>query len=246
MSPRMVQRRQVQRRRSLIEIHPLQSWSSWAAQPVAEHQDANADQNQRPKPSYPVKRKPTEIVQEKKHTEGDQNDGSYRAILAPGLQRVNRRFAEIPGPRGAHGIKSHVKNKTSKQKREQDIGAIADIAAQAHDHGSEHHDMNQRLVILAVVNGAKSRKKAKNKSNAGTAGGTAYGGRSRQGGCGNFRARRCRRSYSRNSHDAGEAIFAIENIAHRANARRAHGLAAVAAVTDGVHIGMDGTLHGIL
>src|SRR5262249_8925950 len=45
---------------------------------------------------------------------------------------------------------------------------------------------------------------------------------------------------------AGEAIFAVENVAHRAHAHRAHGLAAIPAVADCVRLRMDGTLHGIL
>src|ERR1700675_3592448 len=44
----------------------------------------------------------------------------------------------------------------------------------------------------------------------------------------------------------GQAILAIENVAHGPDTSRAHGLAAIAAIAGCVHIGMDGTLHGIL
>src|SRR6202035_4316687 len=72
---RMVQRRQLQRMRSLICWPPttfsapiparilLRSRS--ASQPIAEHQDTDTNENEGPETLYSVKREPREIVQKK-------------------------------------------------------------------------------------------------------------------------------------------------------------------------------------
>src|SRR5216684_8786385 len=72
-----------------------------------------------------------------------------------------------------------------------------------------------------------------------------------QTGCGHLILRLWRRSSrvwgrSGDSNDARQALFAVENVPHGTHTRRAHDLAAIPAVTDRVHIGMDGTPHGIL
>src|SRR5207248_10020920 len=63
MRPRITQRRQLQRMRSLIEIHPSPLRTPF--EPIAKHQNAYADQHQRPKTRDPPEREPVKIVQQK-------------------------------------------------------------------------------------------------------------------------------------------------------------------------------------
>src|SRR5215467_11943483 len=64
MRPRIVQRWQWQRTRSLIEVSFLSRLrSSRAAYSVSKHKHTDTNQNQRPQPPNPPKRKPVEIVQ---------------------------------------------------------------------------------------------------------------------------------------------------------------------------------------
>src|SRR3984893_1164047 len=122
---RMVQRRQLQRMRSLICVGLQQLFlhqfslaffcaarSRRAPQPVAEHQHANANENEGPETLYPVKRKPREIVQQKEDADANQNDGTDRSLFAPRFQRIDGHFAKLLGFGGAHGVESHVENKT--------------------------------------------------------------------------------------------------------------------------------------
>ncbi|PYT55348.1 MAG: hypothetical protein DMG43_03450 [Acidobacteria bacterium] len=72
MRLRIVQRRHVHRIRSLMDVHPPKYHClRAAAQPVAKHQDTDADQDQRPQAPQPVKRKPVEIVEKKKQAQRD-------------------------------------------------------------------------------------------------------------------------------------------------------------------------------
>src|SRR4029077_9797520 len=92
---RMVQRRHVQRIRSLIEVHPPINCSLGAVtETIAKQQNADANQNQRPQAPYKVKRKPVKIVQKKKRAKRDQNNRTHGPVFAPGLQRIRSRIAE--------------------------------------------------------------------------------------------------------------------------------------------------------
>jgi hypothetical protein len=94
---RMVQRRQLQRMRSLICVGLQQLFRhqfslaffcatrSRASQPVAEHQNTDTNENEGPKTLYSVKRKPREIVQEKQDADANQNYGTDRSLFAPGF-----------------------------------------------------------------------------------------------------------------------------------------------------------------
>src|ERR1700693_3050055 len=125
---RMVQRRQLQRMRSLICIGLQQLFwhkcslaffyvtrSSRASQTIAEHQDTDTNENEGPETFYPVKREPRKIVQQKQDADANQNYGTDRSLFAPGFQRIDGDFAELFGFGGAHGIESHVENKTAEE-----------------------------------------------------------------------------------------------------------------------------------
>src|SRR6266436_465480 len=106
--------------------------------------------------------------------------------------------------------------------------------------------MNQRLVVLAVVDRAEAGKhKPQGKCEAWTAGGASRKGR-RQHARRDRDTRRASGIRARNAYDARQAFFAVENVTHGTHTRRAHGLAAIPTVAHRVHIGMDGTLHGVL
>src|SRR5207249_5196301 len=95
-----------------------------------------------------------------------------------------------------------------------------------------------------IVDRSESRKEPEHKGNARAACGAAGNWWRREcPGWRNDRAGRGGRRRGGDAHDGGQAVFAIENIAHWSHARRTHSLAAIAAVTDSVHIGMDGTIH---
>src|SRR5215472_985345 len=230
--PRIMHRRQLQRTRSLIESHPFsQPHCSRAAQPVAKHQYADANQDQRPEAPYSPEWEPIEIVQKKKHAQPNQNDRANGTVRTPRLKRIDGSFAEILSPGSLHGVDSHIQNEASKQKGEQVGGAVSGIAIEPDDHRDKHDDMNERLVVFPVVHSAETGDKSEEEGKARAAA--------------RARARRGKRKRPRrgswcsghrrgagNSHDASKAVFAIKNITHRAHTRRTHSLAAIAAVAD--------------
>src|SRR5262249_39234011 len=130
------------------------------------------------------------------------------------------------------------------------LRAAAQGAVHANDEEEkENRQMNNAFAVLLVVKGAQARQKSQKESQ--------YRARSHSGdyGCGHGRRRRCaysriagktRNRLRRNSYNLREAILAVEHVADRPHAHRAHRLSAIAAKTCGVRLGMDRTLHGIL
>src|SRR5689334_10309365 len=109
--------------------------------------------------------------------------------------------------------------------------------------------MNNAFAVLLVVKGAQAWQKSQKESQ--------HRARSHSGdyGCGHGRRRRCaysriagktRNRLRRNSYNLRQAILAVEHVADRPHAHRAHRLSAIAAKTCGVRLRMDRTLHGIL
>src|SRR5579859_182580 len=170
MRLRITQRRQLQRTRSFIEIHP--SPLRTTLESIAKHQHANTNQDQGPEPPYAPKWKPIEIVQEKKYAQPDQNNWADRAVLAPVFKGVGRSLAQTSRFGHAHGIKGHVQNETDVQDNYHGLRSVAGVAAGADNHCHKHHNVNQRFVVFAVVNGAKPGEESQHKGNARTATGT--------------------------------------------------------------------------
>lgn len=59
-----------------------------AVHPVAEHQNANSDQNQGPEPSYAVPVKPFKIIEQEQEANPNQDDGADRPALAEIIEGV--------------------------------------------------------------------------------------------------------------------------------------------------------------
>src|SRR5579885_1959749 len=185
-----------------------------AAQPLAEHENSHCNQHQGPELSDVNEIEHVKVVQEKKKAESNQDDRADGAVLAPIFERVLRCFSEILGLGGAHGGKSHVENEAGQQETQRDGGAVADVAVQSHDHGGEDDDVNEGLVVFAVVDGAEAREKAQDKGNARTADGflrNGGGDRSRGSGIACDRRRSLPGPGSGNvAHHLGKAILAIK------------------------------------
>src|SRR6202171_6295344 len=89
ISPRIVQRRHVQRIRSLIE----KSLLGTAVEPLAHHQNSCGNQNSRPeKLRNPVPRKPVKIVEKQQDSRANQKNRPNRRVFCKSNKRGGRWF----------------------------------------------------------------------------------------------------------------------------------------------------------
>src|SRR5580704_14515958 len=151
---RMVQRRQAQRMRSLIEKSLLRT----PVQPVAEHQHAHDDQNYRPELVDAIPGKPIKIVQQEERADDDQNDGAEGAIGAPGFERVRGGCSCPFRLCGTHRIKCHVEDETGEKDSQHRLHAAVHVTAQAENKCCENDDVNQRLVVFTIIYSAEAGK----------------------------------------------------------------------------------------
>src|SRR5258708_40332570 len=121
--PRMVQRRQVQRDGELIERSSRQR-SLPAANLISEHIEASSDQDERPKSADADELKNTKIVEQKQKSQANQDNWADRTLLAPGLQRVDRRFTAIPGLGSLHRFERAIENETSEKNAKHGLEAV--------------------------------------------------------------------------------------------------------------------------
>src|SRR5258708_23882888 len=167
--PRMVQRGQAQRDGALIERSSRQR-SSLTANLISEHIQASSDQDERPKSADADERENAKIVEQKQKSQANQDNWADRTLLAPGLQRVDRRFTAIPGLGSLHGFESGIENETSEKNAKHGLEAVVEIAGQAENDRCKNSDVNEALIVLAIVDGTQARKnERKNQSGAGVA-----------------------------------------------------------------------------
>jgi len=165
----MVQRRQVQRDGALIEQSSRQR-SLPATNLISEHIEASSDQDERPKSADADEFENAKIVEQKQKSQANQDNWADRTLLAPGLQRVNRRFTAISGLGNLHGFESRIENETSEKNTEHGLEAVIEIAGQAENDGRKNSDINEALIVLAIVDGTETRKNEReNKSGGGVA-----------------------------------------------------------------------------
>src|SRR5215469_2192545 len=198
-----------------------------------------------------------EVFKKEQQTKPNQNDGANWALLAPGPQGIRGNFAAIYGLRRLHCFKRSVKNKPSQQDANYRLDTLTKTGCESQNHGGKNRDINQALVVLAVVDGTESRKDERQDEGYGRVVApwrTRRGNGRHIGACvgrcwrSRWRLQRHRRRRwcrSGMAHDRSEAIFAIKYVANRPRAGRAHRLSAISTKPRCVHIGMDGTFHRV-
>src|SRR5262249_5706800 len=87
-------------------------------QPIAKHQDADCNQNERPHSRKTPKRKPIEIVQQQQSANANQDNRPDGPFPAPGFQWIECDSSCSPSLSGAHRVKSHVKHEARDQERQ--------------------------------------------------------------------------------------------------------------------------------
>src|ERR1700685_4457608 len=219
-----------------------------AAEAIAEHEDAKCDQDQRPELLDAPPREPVEIMQEQKYADEDDQRGTDGLALAETLERIVEHHTRFLGFRGAVGIDWHVNPQARDANPKCGFGAAADGAINTEDEEEKkNREMDDAFAELLVVESAEAGKKAQEKCErgiwavsgphdgrrkrqraGGRVGGIVRGCSGRRGGRGLLRG--CIR---RKADHAGEAIFAVENVADGAHAKRAHRLAATSTKTSG-------------
>src|SRR5258707_8331965 len=250
MRPRMVQRAQWQRTRSLTaSAFPWRSQTA-AAQPVAEHQHAHDDQQHRPELLDTPPGKPVEVVQQEQNAHADDQHRTNRAPFAELFQRILKSMTGEPGFRGAIRIDRHVDPQTGEANPKRRFRAAAQRAVHADNEAEEENrEMDDAFAVLLVVKSAEARQKSKEECEDRA---RPHPRRDRSWNCNGWPnvsriawsgSDRWRRG---NAYNLRQAVFAVEHVSHRPHAQRAHRLPAMAAITCGVHLGMDRTLHGIL
>src|SRR5579859_32351 len=258
MSPRMVQRWQLQR--MLINVRsPRRSLLRAAVHAVAEHQDAHTNQNRREKELRDaIPGKPVKTVEQQQNAGADQQDGADRTAFAERVERIRQDLAGPLGLCGTKRVNGHVEVKDADANPDGRLRAAAHRAIHTDDKEHEKNgQMNHAFAVLLVVKGTEAGEKAEEecKYRIRAAGRCRNGGRRRRT-VGRLRCElrggiwwwsgRCGSCESRMAENGGETIFAVQDVLHRPHARGAHRLAAVATVTGGVHLGMNSTLHRML
>src|SRR5579862_2364732 len=199
------------------------------------------------------------IVEQQQRAQSNQDDGANRAFFAPGFQRIGWSGALKFCLGGAQRFKRTVKNKTGQKNAQHGSQTFANVGRERDDNRGEDSDVNQALVVLAVVNCAQPGKESEDEGDGGAV--TAWrtllvwracrwriagcwcrnGGNGRYGNC--LDGPRCRRGMPQ---DRGQAILAVEHVTNRPRAGRAHRFAAVSTISGCVHIRMDGTFHRVV
>src|ERR1700684_2662018 len=232
-----------------------------AAEAIAEHEDAEGDQDQRPELLDSPPREPVEIVQEQQHADEDDERGTDGLALTETFERVVEDHAGLFGLCGAVGIDRHVNPQTRDADPKRGFRAAADGAINTEDEQEEkNREMDDAFAELLVVESAEAGQKSQEKCERGIWAGSGPHDRRRKRqrargrvavivrGCGSsLRIRRLLRGrIRRKANHACEAIFTIENVADGAHANGAHRLAAISTKTCCVCLWVDGAIHGRL
>src|SRR5260370_16033053 len=179
--------------------------------------------------------------------EQDRSDG---ALFRKRVERVSQGFAKLSRFGRAVGIDGHVDPQSSYADPQSCFRSSAHRTVNTtNEEHQKNSKVNHALAELLVIEGPHPRENPQKESQHWIRSGLTRRC-CRQTGRRHLILRLRRRRHSRcpggDSNDACQALFAIENVPHRTHTRRAHGLAAIAAVTDRVHIGLDGTPHATL
>jgi len=98
----------------------------------------------------------TKVVEKHESADADEDDWADRKI-SDGIERIDGGgLAGTLGLRDAHGIESGVKNESGEKQAEHGVRTAAEIfpVGNAKDESGEDDDVNQGLVVFAVIDGA--------------------------------------------------------------------------------------------
>jgi len=140
---------------------------SWAAGPIAKHENASRNQNERPhaRQSQVKKIEDAKIVEKKKRADADEDDGAHGQVFAEIAQRIVDALAGAPGLGYAHRVEGHVEHEASQHESENDDCSNAEIIRiggfhLAEQDRGEDYEVNESFIVFAVVNGAQAWEKA--------------------------------------------------------------------------------------
>src|SRR5882762_5589507 len=135
-----------------------------SAQPVAEHQNSQHNQQHRPELLNPPPRKPVKVVQQQQNSNPDNQKRSDRFPLAEIFQRIIQPLPRQPCLRRAIRIDRHINPKRGDADPQRCFRPAANRPVHAHDEEKQkNRQVDDSFAILLVVESDKDRQKSQKK-----------------------------------------------------------------------------------